>query len=69
MSLCGFNRRRKIEQEAKLLEEIDNIENTNIENWTFMELKKLAKVKGINTHKMKQEDILEALQTLEIEGV
>jgi len=63
MSLCGFNHRRKIEQETA------NIENKKIEDMSFQELKKFAKSKSINTYRMKQEDIIEALQTLETEGV
>ena len=41
----------------KVVEETDELK----EELTYLELKTLAKEKGINTHGMKKEDILESL--------
>ena len=57
MGLASFNKARKLEAERnKLKKEI------SYEGLTFAELKKFAKSKDINTYKMKQEDLIKALE-------
>lgn len=46
-----------IREGYKVVEEMDELK----EELTYLELKTLAKEKGINTHGMKKEDILESL--------